>query len=114
MSLFPKQLKFEESKRLALKEFAKEHTIKAKNQTFDPTTFLLAVKQKALEKFQSQTKVRLVLKARVEKVSPTDWSSIVEIRNFQSKTAIVLESTNLGELWTEIVEQILKNIAVFQ
>jgi len=27
---------------------------------------------------------------------------------------IVLESTNLDELWTEIVEQILENIAVFQ
>jgi len=85
MSLFPKQLRFEESKRTALKRFAEEHTIKATNQTFDPKTFLLAVKQKALEKFQSQTKVRLVLKARMEKVSPTDGSSIVEIRNFQPK-----------------------------
>ena len=75
---------------------------------------MLAVKQKALEKFQSQTKVRLVLKARIEKVSLTDGSSIVEVRNFQSKTTIVLESTNLDELRTEIVEQILENIAVFQ
>ena len=107
MSLFPKQqLKFEESKRSALKGFTEEHTIKATNQTFDPKTFLLAVKQKALEKFQSQTKVRIVLKARMENVSPTDGSSIDEIRNFQSKTAIVLEFTNLDELWTEIVEQI--------
>jgi len=50
----------------------------------------------------------------MKKVSPTDVSSIVEVRNFQSKTAIVLESTNLDELWTEIVEQILENISVFQ
>jgi len=115
MSLFPKQqIKFEESKRSALKGFAEEKTIKATNQTFDPKTFLVVVKQKALEKFQRQTKVRLVLKARMEKVSPTDESSIVEVRNFQSKTAIVLKSTNLDELWTEIVEQILENIAVFQ
>ena len=99
MSLYPKQqLKFEESKKSALKGFVEEPTIKATNQTFDPKTFLLAVKQKALENFQSQTKVRLVLKARMEKVSPTDGCSIVEIRNFQSKTAIVLESTNLDEL----------------
>jgi len=108
MSLYPKQhLKFEESKRSALKGFAEEHTIKATNQTFDPKTFLMVVKQKALEKFQSQKEVRLVLKARMEKVSPTDGSSIVEVRYFQSKTAVVLESTNLDELWTEIVEQIL-------
>jgi len=114
MSLFPIQLNFEESKKSALKGFAEEQTIKATNQTFDPKMFLMIVKQKALEKFQSQTKVRLVLKARMEKVSLTDRSSIVEVRNFQSKTAIVLESTNLDELWTEIVEQILENTLVFQ
>jgi len=72
------------------------------------------VTKKKKEKFQSQTKVSLVLKARMEKVSPTDGSSIVEVRNFQSKTAIALETTNLDELWTEIVEQILENSAVFQ
>jgi len=82
MSLFPKQLKFEESKRSALKGFTEEHNIKATIKTFDPKTFLMVVKQKALEKFQSQTKVRLVLKARMEKVSPTEESSIVEVRNF--------------------------------
>ena len=114
MGLFPKQLKFEESKRSALKGFAEEHTIKATNQTFDPKTFFMVVKQKALEKFQSQKKVRLVLKARMEKFSPMNERSIIEVRNFQSKTAIVLESINLDELWTEIVEQILENISVFQ
>jgi len=115
MSLFPKQqLKFEERKRSALKGFTEEHTIKVTNQTSDPKTFLIVVKQKALEKFQSQTKVRLVLKARMEKFSPTDGSSINEVRNFQSKTTIVLESINLDEPWTEIVQQILENIAVFQ
>jgi len=60
-----------------LKGFAEEQTITATNQTFDPKMFLMVVKQKVLEKFQSQTKVRLVLKARMEKVSPTDGSSIV-------------------------------------
>ena len=76
--------------------------------------FLSVVKQKPLEKFKPQTKVRLVLKARIEKVSPTDGSSIVEVRNFQSKTVIVLESTNLNKLWIEMVEQILENTSVFQ
>jgi len=50
----------------------------------------------------------------MEKVHPTDRSSIVKVRNFQSKTMIVLGSTNLDELWTEMTEQILENIAVFQ
>jgi len=76
--------------------------------------FLSVIKQKALEKFKPQTKVRLVLKARMEKFTPAGRSSIVEVRNFQSKTVIVLESTNLNELWVEMVEQILENVSVFQ
>ena len=36
------------------------------------------------------------------------------MRNFQSKTEIILEATNLDELWIEMVEQILENISVFQ
>jgi len=88
MSLFPKQqLKFEESKKSALKGFTTHHTIKApKNQKFDPKTFLLAVRQKALEKFKPLTKVRLVLRTRMERILPTaDAQSITEVRNFQTK-----------------------------
>jgi len=36
------------------------------------------------------------------------------MRNFQSKSEINLEVTNLDELRTEMIEQILENIAVFQ
>jgi len=117
MSLFPKQqLKFEESEKSALKGFTTHHTIKApKNQKFDPNKFLLVIKQKALQKFEPQTKVRLVLKARIERNLPTaDAQSIIEVRNLQSKTEIILEATNLDELWIEMVEQILENISVFQ
>ena len=117
MSLFPKQqLKFEESKKSALKGFTTHYTIKApKNQKFDPKTFLSTVKQKALEKFKPQTKVRLALRARMERIPPTaDAQYIIEVRNVQSKTEIILEATNLDELWIEMVEQILENISVFQ
>jgi len=76
---------------------------------------LTAVKQKALEKFKPQTKVRFVLRARMERILPTaDAQSILEVRNFQSKTGIILGATNLDELWIDIVEQILENISVFQ
>jgi len=50
----------------------------------------------------------------MEKINPTDDSSIVAVMNFQSKTEIILEATNLDELWITMVEQILENIAVFQ
>jgi len=76
---------------------------------------LAAVKQKALEKFKPQTKVRLVLRARMELIRPTaNAQSVIEVRNFPSKTGIVLESTDLYELWNEIMGQILENISIFQ
>jgi len=40
--------------------------------------------------------------------------TIVKVRNFQSKTEIFLESTNLDGLWNEMCEQILENWATFQ
>jgi len=36
------------------------------------------------------------------------------MKNFQFKTMIILASTDLNELWTEMTEKILENIAVFQ
>ena len=66
MSLYPKQFKFEKSKRSALKGFAVHHSIKPpKDQKFDPKTFLITVKQKAMEKLKPQTKVRLFLITRM-------------------------------------------------
>jgi len=116
MSLYPKQLKFEESKRSALNGFAVHHTIKPPtDQKFDPKTFLMTVKQKAIEKLRPQTKVRLILIARMERVVPTaNGESIIEMKNCQSKTIIILASIDLNALWAEMTEMILENIAVYQ
>jgi len=106
-----KQLKFDESEKSALKGFATQHRIKPpQNITFDPKTFLTIVKQKAMEKFKTRTKVRLVLIARMEQIT----KSVIEIKNFQSKSKIILKATNLNELWNEVMEQILENISIFQ
>ena len=75
---------------------------------------MITVKQKAMEKLKPQTKVRLVLNARMEKVNLTDDSSIVELQNFPSKAEKLVIVTNLDELWIKMVEQILENISVFQ
>jgi len=82
MSLFPKQqLKFEESEKSALKGFTTHHTIKTpKKQKFDPKMFLSVVKQNVLEKFKPQTKVRLVLKARMEKVRGFRLQNFLQIK----------------------------------
>ena len=51
----------------------------------------------------------------MERILPsTNVESIIEMKNFQSKTMIILASTDLNELWTEMAEGILENIAVFQ
>jgi len=82
MSFYPKQLKFEESKRSALKGFAEEHSIKPPtDQKFDPETFLLTVKQKAMEKLVPQTKVRLVLRARMKQIT----KPVIAIKIFSQK-----------------------------
>jgi len=88
MSLYPKAFEFEESKKSALKGFATQHGIKPpNNQTFGFKTFLMAVKQKALEKIKLQTKVRLVLRAGMERICPTaDVQSVIEVQKFRSKT----------------------------
>jgi len=60
-----------------LNGFAIHHSIKAPtDQKFDPEIFLLVVKQKAIEKLKPQTKVRLALNARMQKIDPTDKKSI--------------------------------------
>jgi len=77
-----------------LKGFAEEHSIKPPtDQKFDPKTFLITVEQKAMEKLKPQTKVRLVLRAILK------CRSTIKVLNFQSKTEIILEATNLNELW---------------
>ena len=109
----PKILMFEESKISALKGFTNQFSIIApKNPTLDPKTFLVAVKQKALEQFKPQTMVRVVLRVNMENYVPAaiEDNQMVELRNFQSKTEIILESTNL-EVWIVMSEQVLENMA---
>jgi len=51
----------------------------------------------------------------MERVVPiTNGESVIAIKIFQSKKMIILASTDLSELWTEMTERILENIAVFQ
>jgi len=87
---------FEESEKPALKGFVTLYTIKPPtDHTFDPKKYLIAIKQESLEKCKTRTKVRLVLKARMEQIT----KSVIEVKNFQSKTEIILMATNLDELW---------------
>ena len=116
MSLYPKEFKLEVGKSGSLNGFATRRRIKPpKNQTFDPKWFLLSAKQKALEMFKPRTKVRLVLRARMERISSNaDGESVIAIRNVPSKPKIIFKATKLDELWIEIMGQILENISAFR
>jgi len=53
------------------------------NVTFDPESFLTAVKRKALAKIQTQTKVKIILRAKMEKTDLQSDQSLVEEHQFR-------------------------------
>ena len=84
------------------------------NVTFDPESFFTAVKRKALAKIQTQTKVKLILRANMEKTDLMTGESLVEAHQLRSKNKIVLESTDKNELLSLLAEQVLEDLAKFQ
>jgi len=84
------------------------------NVTYDPESFLTAVKRKALAKIQMQTKVKIILRAKMEKTDLKTVQSLVEEHPFRPKNEIVLESTDKNELWSLLAEQVLEGLVKFQ
>jgi len=110
-----KVLKLTEEKQSSFKGFTNQFTLEPSGETtYDPESFLTAVKRKALAKIQTQTKVKIILRAKMEKTDLKTGQSLVEEHKFRSKNEIVLESTNKNELWSLLAEQILEDLAKFQ
>jgi len=110
---FLKHLRAE--KQSSFRGFSNQFTLEPSgNVTFDPESFLTAVKRKALEKLQTQTKVKNILRANMEKKDLKTGQSLVEEHQFRSKNEIVLESTEKNELWSLLTEQVLEDLAKFQ
>ena len=109
-----KMLKLVEEKQSSFKGFTNQLTLEPRgNVTFDPESFLTAVKRNALAKIQTQTKVKIILGANMEKTDLKTGQSLVEEHQFRSKNEIVLEPTNKNELWSLLAEQVLKDLAKF-
>ena len=103
-----KVLKLTEAKQSSFRGFTNQFTLEPSgNVTFDPESFLTAVKQKALAKIQTQTKMK-------KKTYLKTGQSLVEEHQFRSKNEIVLESTEKNELWSLLTEQVLEDLAKFQ
>jgi len=101
-----KMLKLVEEKQSPFKGFTNQFTLEPSgNVTFDPESFFTAVKRKALAKIQTQTKVKIILRANMEKTDLKTGESLVEGPQFRSKNEIVLESTDKNELWSLLAEQ---------
>jgi len=103
--IYNKVLKLVEEKQSSFKGFTNQFTLEPSgNVTFDSESFLTAVKRKALAKIQTQTKVKIILRANMEKTDLKTGPSLVEEHQFRSKNEIVLESTNRNELWSILAE----------
>ena len=104
-----------EEKQSSFKGFTNQFTLEPSgNVTFDPESFLTAVKRKALAKIQMQTKVKIISRAKMEKTDLHSDQSLVEEHQFRSKNKHVLESTNKNKLWSLLTEQVLEELAKFQ
>ena len=110
-----KVLKLVEEKQSSFKGFTNQFTLEPSgNVTFDPESFLTAVKRKALAKIKTQTKVKIILRANREKTDLKTGESLAEEHRFRSNNEIVLESTDKKELWSLLAEQVLEDLAKFQ
>jgi len=108
-------LKLVEEKQSSFKGFTNQFTLEPSGSvTFDPESFLTAVKRKALAKIQTQTKVKIILRSKMKKTDLKTGQSRVEEHQFRSKNEIVLESTDKNELWSLLTEQVLEDLAKFQ
>jgi len=106
-----KVLKLVEEKQSSFKGFANQFTLELSNNvTFDPEFFLTAVKRKSLSKIQTQTNVKIILRANMEK---TDLKT-GERKNINSDQKMKLflnqqTRTNCGVSWQNKSSRTLQN-----
>jgi len=80
-----KVLKLAEEKQSSFKGFTNQFTLEPSgNVTNDPESFSTAVKRKALAKIQTQTKVKIIFRAKMEKTELKTGQSLVEEHQFRS------------------------------
>src|SRR5688572_15463940 len=99
----------------ALKGFTKRYTIQGTGG-IDVTSFLNAVKPQVvglLTKNRGE-KVQFNLVCVMEKVDMKSGEVVEAVANFKSKTVIVLEATDVGEIYSDAVDKIKESMASYQ
>ena len=99
----------------AIKGFAKQYTVDGIAGT-DAKTFLNVVKSEVVNLISKnrQTKINLVLFCEMERVDIKSGEVIDTTAPFVSKTEVVLDGTDVGELYNKASDKILESIAMFQ
>ena len=95
----------EESKS-ALKKFAVQYIIKGKSG-YDPKRFLSAVKESVenLLKNNSQTKVKIILRCKMERTDIKTGDVVSQVADFHSNIKVNLEGTDVSELYESAVDK---------
>ena len=99
----------------AIKGFAKQYTVDGIAGT-DAVTFLNHVKSEVVNLISKnrQTKINLVLLCEMERVDIKSGEVINIAAPFLSKTEVVLDGTDVGELYNTASDKILESVAKFQ
>ena len=109
-----KDFKVEKGKS-AFKRFARQFTIDGKSG-FGPREFLEAVRSLILQilKENTSTKLKMILNCKMQRADLTTGRIDEVDADFHSEDKINLKGTDENELYNEIIERIVENIANFQ
>ena len=99
----------------ALNSFTNQYAIEG-HAGYDPNSFLTTVKQSIINLLSNnrQTKSQMILKCVFEKTNLQTGETVTTESAFRSATEIVLEATNIDELYKKSTDQILEFFDTFQ
>ena len=110
----PSLYELKESKS-ALRQFTTQYTIEGR-VGYDPQSFMLDVKQVVINFLRNnrRTKVKLILRCNMEKISLSTGDIIMHKTSFHSKAEVNLEGTDLDDLYDAMTDRVLESMETFQ
>ena len=114
LKCYPQSFKIRESDS-ALKRFTKRYVIDG-HQGIDPQSFLNALETQVTNLLarSRQTKVNLILTCTMERRDIKTGEVITTNAPFCSKTEIILDETDVNEIYSNAVDKIMESMARFQ
>ena len=110
----PRSIVFKLTKH-AVKNVARQYSYKVEGEEQDVSSFLNRVRDAVLKilRENKNKKVYFVLKCEMSRLIILTGDELIEVVPFASKSKIVLETTDLGELYDIAKERILENMVNF-